>query len=244
VIESQDKILLIDPMTGKKGTAAPPFSIIRFKPIKNPILDLPNGAMELIEKTTHCLITHLHADHLDKSAVTFLKDRQIPITCSSLDKKELIKRGLNIVNTIEYWKSSEFLGGTIEGIPARHGYGFVAKPMGNVMGYYIKFPNEESVYLSSDTIYTADVKKVLTEYKPDISVVACGSAQLDLFQPLLMTMEDIVRFVKDAPNKVICNHLEAVNHCPTTRLKLKSILQSERLLEKTWIPNDGDIKDY
>jgi L-ascorbate metabolism protein UlaG (beta-lactamase superfamily) len=244
IIESKDHRILIDPMIGEKGTAAPPFSFIRFKPVKNPILDLPWGAMDLIKKTTHCLITHLHADHLDKAAIEFLKEEQIPVTCSHLNEKELKSKGLNVVLSIEYWKASAFLGGTIKGIPARHGYGYVAKPMGHVMGYFFDLPEEPSLYLSSDTIYTKDVKKVLLQYQPDISVVACGSAQLDLFKPLLMTLEDILKFVHDAPAQVICNHLEAVNHCPTTRAILKETLKQHTLLSKSWIPDDGDFKDY
>lgn len=244
IIESKDHVLLIDPMIGDIGTAAPPFSFIRFKPMKNPIVSLPDGAMDLIKKTTHCLITHQHADHLDKAALDFLREKQIPVTCSSLDKADLEKKGLNVINSIEYFKSHDFLGGSIEGIPARHGYGYVAKPMGNVMGYYLKLPNEQSVYLSSDTIYTEDVQNVLLKKQPDISVVACGSAQLDIFKPLLMTIEDVTRFIEDAPHQVICNHLEAVNHCPTTRKGLKQHLDSKGLVEKCWIPADGNQRSY
>lgn len=241
VIETKDKFILVDPMLGKKGTAGPTFTLFRFKPQRNPILDLPDNAMEIVNKTTHCLITHLHPDHLDKEAEKFLKANNIPIICSFKDKKILQKRGLNVIESVNYWQESNFLGGTIEGIPAKHGYGFVAKPMGNVMGFYIKMPNEKTIYLSADTIYTKDVDKVLKEYKPDINVVACGTAQLDVFKPLLMTMEDILKFTKNATGTVIANHLEAVNHCPTTRTQLTSELKKHGLLEKTRIPNDGQV---
>ncbi len=244
IIESSDKVLLIDPMIGTKGTAAPPFAFFRFKPQRNPIVELPEGAMEIINKTTHCLVTHLHPDHIDKEAERFLKSKEIPVICSVKDEEILMKRGLNVVQAVDYWKESEFLGGHIEGIPARHGYGFVAKPMGNVMGYFIKLPGEKSVYLSSDTIYTADVDKVLKEHKPDISVVACGSAQLDFFKPLLMTMEDILKFAENSPHKVIANHLEALNHCPTTREQLKRELTERNLENKVFIPQDGEAIDF
>ena len=71
VIEFGDKVLLIDPMIGDVGTAAPPFSFIRFKPRKNPTVPLPSGIDTLLNSVTHCLITHRHADHLDKAALTF-----------------------------------------------------------------------------------------------------------------------------------------------------------------------------
>lgn len=244
VLEIGKHVILIDPMLSAKGKAGPPFTFFRHKLKRNPIVNLPFGAMAIIEKTTCCLITHLHVDHLDKTAEIFLKQRNIPIVCSNKDGEILKKRGLNVVQEVNYWKKSSFLEGTIEGIPARHGYGYVAKPMGNVMGFFIELPNKKSIYLSSDTIYTEDVHKVLKTYQPDISVVACGSAQLDFFKPLLMTIEDIVKFIECAPHIIIANHLEAVNHCPTSRKELVKIIQTKNLSHKVLIPNDGEVIEF
>lgn len=244
VLETNDKVILIDPMLGKKGTAGPSFTLFRYKPKRNPIVDLPANIMDIINKTTHCLLTHLHPDHLDSEAEHFLKSNNIPILCSIKDEEALHKKGLNVSQTIRYWEKSEFLGGTIEGIPAKHGYGFIAKPMGNVMGFYIELPNEKTIYISSDTIYTDAVDSVLREYKPEISVVASGRAQLDLFKPLLMTMEDIIKFVKNSPYKVIANHLEAVNHCPITREQLITELKRNGLIEKVSVPQDGEVMEF
>lgn len=239
VIEADDKVILVDPMIGPVGTM-PTFTFFRFKARRNPIVPLPENCHAVLERVTHCIITHQHPDHLDQSAEKYLRERNTPVYCNVRDEKDLKKKGLNVVQSIEYWKGAEFLGGTIEGIPARHGYGFVAKPMGNVMGFYIQLPNQPSIYLSSDTIYTDAVDKVLKEYQPDIAVAACGTAQLDIFRPLLMTKEDIFKFVQNAPKKVLANHLEAVNHCPTTRKELKIALDGKGLLEKTFIPEDGE----
>ena len=240
VIETEKDVILVDPMLGLKGTM-PTFTFFRFKAQKNPIVPLPDSCKVILKKVTHCIITHKHPDHLDKEGELFLTKNKIPVTCSVKDVALFKKKGLNIVQSIDYWKNSPFLGGTIEGIPARHGYGFVAKPMGNVMGYYIKLPNQKSIYLSSDTIYTNDVDKVLKEYKPSISVVACGTAQLDIFKPLLMSVDDILKFVKNTSGDVIANHLEAVNHCPTTREELRKELKKNGLFEKVSIPKDGEI---
>ena len=135
-------------------------------------------------------------------------------------------------------------GGTLIGIPALHGYGEVAKLMGNVKGYVIRLPQLPVIYLSSDTIYTEDVKNAFQTFKPDISVVAAGSAQLDEYEPILMTLSYIIAFVKDAPGQVIANHMEAANHCTTSRQLLSEALTQSSLLEKTWIPKDGDSKQY
>lgn len=239
IIEVNDKFILIDPMLGAIGTM-PSFTFFRFKAQRNPIVSLPEKSKLLLDKVTDCLITHRHPDHLDKAAEKFLIKNKIPVYCSKKDELILKKKGLNVMLSIDYWKRINFLGGKIEGIPAKHGYGFVAKPAGNVMGFYIELPNQPSIYLSSDTIYTDAVNKVLEEYKPAIAVVASGSAQFDIFQPLLMTMKDILKFVKNAPGKVIANHLEAVNHCPTTRNQLKSKLIEKNYIDKVFIPFDGE----
>lgn len=240
VIETEKDVILVDPMLGKKGSWSP-LAFFRFKTQKNPIVPLPKVCQETLKKVTHCLITHTHPDHFDKRAVRFLIAKNIPVTCSIRDKKALLKKGLHIINSIDYWKQDNFLGGTIEGIPAKHGYGIISKLMGKVMGFYIELPNQKSIYLSADTIYTNAVDKVLKEYKPDISIVACGTAQLDFFKPLLMKMDDILKFVENSPKKVIANHLEAINHCPTTRIQLKKELEANKLIEKVKIPIDGEI---
>lgn len=243
VIETDQHVILVDPMLGKRKTIAP-FTIFRYKPKRNPLVALPKNSREILSKVTHCLITHLHPDHIDKAGEVFLRRKSVAVICNAKDEKELTKRGLNIVQTLNYWEPQPFLDGRIIGIPALHGYGFIAKLMGNVMGFYIELANEKSIYISSDTIFTDDVQKVLVELKPDIATVACGTARLDFGQPLLMRMNDILKFAALAPGKVFANHLEALNHCPTTREELKRALLEKDLLSKTAIPNDGSAVEY
>lgn len=243
VIEANDNVVLVDPMLGKKASGLP-FTIFRFKPKRNPIVELPTNSSFILEKVTHCLITHLHPDHLDKAAELFLKRRSIPVVCSEKDAPILRKRGLNVTMALGYWEEESFLHGKIIGIPAIHGYGFIAKTMGNVMGYFLELPNEKSIYISSDTIYTDHVNRVLNEFKPEISVLACGSAQLDIGQPLLMKMDELIKFIQNAPLNVFANHLEALNHCPTTREQLKEELKKHHLSEKVFMPYDGESRVY
>ena len=238
IIEVNNHFILVDPMLGPQATM-PPFTLFRFKAKRNPIAPFPEQSRSLLEKVTHCIITHRHPDHLDTAGIKFLITQNIPVVCSYKDAPILKNKGLTISQSIHYWKEVNFLNGTLEGIPAKHGYGFVAKPMGNVMGFYLKLPQYPSIYLSSDTIYTKHVHKVLMEYKPDISVIPGGAAQLDFFQPLLMTLNDILKFVQNAPGKVIINHLEAINHCPTTRKELREIMTNKQLMPKVFIPDDG-----
>lgn len=240
ILETENDVILIDPMLGDKGVM-PTFTLFRHKARKNPTVSLPKNVELILNKVTHCLITHQHPDHIDNAGIQFLIKYNIPITCSIKDEKSFTNRGLNVTQSLKYWEKQDFLGGTIEGIPAKHGYGFVAKPMGNVIGFFIKLPEQKSIYLSSDTIYTDSVDKVLKNYKPDISVLACGTAQFDIFKQLIMHIDDILKFVKNTPGKVIANHMESINHCPMTRKELKDILVDNQLISKVLIPEDGEI---
>ncbi len=242
VVEIADSFILVDPMLGGKGSQLP-FSLFRFKVKRNPIVSLSDNAEDILDKVTHCLITHKHPDHIDSAGIKFLSERNIPIICSEKDSSHFNKKGLNVSQALDYWKEDDFLNGKIIGIPAKHGYGFISSLMGNVMGFCVKL-EQGSFYISGDTIYTDDVEKALIELKPDVCVVAGGRAQLDLGKPLMMNIEDVIKFTEKAPKKVLINHLEALNHCPVTRDELKNILQQKGFLEKTSIPRDGETITY
>ena len=239
LIEMNEKGILIDPMLNRKSTFLG-FAKFRNKNKLNPIVELPPNHKNILSMATHCILTHDRSDHLDKDGVDFLKTKKIPITCSFNDAKYLKSDGLNIQTIVKPWKFQNFFDGKITGIPGTRGYGWIKLFMSKVMGYYFKIPNFPSVYISSDTVFTADVEKALKEYKPDISVLACGCAQLDMGQPLLMNMDDIIKFVQMAPNKVYANHLEGVDECTITRKMLKEKLKENGLLGKVWIPEDGN----
>ena len=243
VIETGNNYILVDPMLGGIGFM-PAFAFFRFKAKRNPTVDLPNNYEVILNKVTHCLITHLHPDHIDSAGRKFLIKNNIPVICSVKDVNKLKKQGLNVVSSLKYWQKDDFLGGTILGVPAKHGYGFVTSIAGNVIGFYLKLPSEPSIYISADTIYTDAVDKVLSELKPDITVLASGIAQFDFGKQLIMNKDDIIKFVKNSPNKVYANHMESLNHCPMTRLQLKIMLEEHDLSNKVYIPEDGEVISF
>ena len=248
VIESGSNHILIDPMLSGKGEL-PPFAHFRHKPERNPTVSLPDNASQILDKVTHCLITHsqklgiellTHTDHLDNPGKSFLQKNNIPVVCRQQDAAYMKKNGISVEAKLNYWQAEQLLGGQITAVPALHGHSWIHNFMANGAGFYLKLPDEPSIYISGDTVYTDDVDRALNEFKPDIAVVAAGSASLDVSKPILMTIEEIMTFIRTAPNKVIANHLEALNHCPVTRSQLKQILEHNGLLSKTFIPTDGE----
>lgn len=252
IIEAGEHRILIDPMLSKEGEL-PPFSKKRHPPKRNPTVPLPENSLEILKTINHCLITHSqtfglkalqHTDHLDAAGEAYLRENNIPVVCREKDLSYLRKYGLRVDLGLETWKAVPFLGGQICAIPAKHGHGWVNKLMANGVGYLIELPDEPSVYISGDTVFTEDVKKVLGEMQPDIAVVASGSAQLDVGGPILMPISEILEFVRSAPKKVFANHLEALNHCSTSRATLKKELDRFGLLPKVWIPEDGEMLEF
>jgi L-ascorbate metabolism protein UlaG (beta-lactamase superfamily) len=142
VVEVEEKVILVDPMLGHKGSIIP-FAVLRHRARLNPTVELPSNAAAILDKVNHAVITHRHPDHLDRAGVRFLRERSIPVTCSYKDSNRLRKKGLNLQTEVKYWEKTPFLSGHITGIPARHGYGFIAGLMGNVMGFVIEMANSQ-----------------------------------------------------------------------------------------------------
>lgn len=248
VIESGGHHILIDPMLSDKGQL-PPFAYFRHKARRNPLVPLPENADRVLDKVTHCLVTHsqkwgleplAHTDHLDNPGKAFLREKHIPVACLGRDAAYLEKNGIAVAARLNYWAAEDLLGGKITAVPARHGHSWTVHFMANGAGYYLELPGEPSIYIAGDTVFTNDTNRALSELKPDIAVVAAGSAGLDVGGPILMPMQEILTFVEKAPGQVIANHLEALNHCPTTRAELKRALEEKSLLSKTFVPADGE----
>ena len=248
VIETGEHHILIDPMLGARGEL-PAFARWRHKPRPNPTVDLPANATAVLEKVTHCLITHSqtfglkalqHTDHLDPAGERFLRRRSTPVVCRRQDAAYLQKLGLNVTMALDGDRPQPFLQGEIRSIPARHGHGWIHRLMANGVGFFIRLPEEPSIYISGDTVYTQDVAWALNELHPAVAVVAAGSASLDVGGPILMPLAEILAFVRAAPGRVIANHLEALNHCPTRRAALKQALTENGLRSKVFVPDDGE----
>ncbi len=214
---------------------------------------MPSNADELLNKVTHTLITHSqtfgikalqHGDHLDPAGEAFLTDRNIPVATPAKDKAYLEKYGLTVKWGIEDWQTIDFLGGKLTAVPALHGHGWIHKVMANGVGFFLELPNEPSIYISGDTVLTDDVRRALNELKPDITVVAAGRARMDVGQPLLMSIDEVLEFVRLSPNKVIANHMEALNHCAVTRPILKEAIGKNGLSDKVLIPADGETLEF
>lgn len=112
IIEASNNVILIDPMLALKG-AIPALKYFTRHRRRNPLVELPQNTGALLERVTHCLITHCqkgHFDHLDRAAVKWLRNRQVPTICMQGDADYLARKGLKVLALEAYSEEQAFLG--------------------------------------------------------------------------------------------------------------------------------------
>lgn len=201
---------------------------------RNPLVAMPKQGEEALADVTGVVITHEHPDHFDKPALQWIRERDLPVWANAVDAKNLRRKGLD-VRLLE----DGALGMRVEVVPSRHGRGLLGWLMGPVAGYYLAHPDEPSVYLTGDSILTANVEDALARLQPDVVVAPAGSANMGLGGDILFSVDELVALTRGAPGTVIFNHLEALDHCPTRRDDLRQRMVDEGLAERVHIPDDG-----
>jgi L-ascorbate metabolism protein UlaG (beta-lactamase superfamily) len=214
------------------------------RPQRNPLVPLPESTdLAQLAASSACVLTHCrygHADHLDRPGMQLLAANQIPVHAQARDQAYLERHGLRVV-PLQTGVRQPFLDGTILPVPAQHGYDWLHWLMGPGVGYVIELPGEPSVYICGDTVLTPAVAQTIADIKPEIIIVPAGGARLDIGRPILMTLEDVIRCVGLAPGQVVAIHLEALNHCPTTRQCLHQRAEQAGVIHKLLIPDDGAV---
>ncbi|MCD5992255.1 MBL fold metallo-hydrolase [Pseudomonas sp. CDFA 602] len=243
ILEFGEYRVLVDPMLASKG-ALPSLRIFTGRQ-RNPTVELPIGTREVLESVTHCLITHCqkgHFDHLDRAATRWLRKRQIPVICTQHDASHLARLGLNVQPLPEgHQEPKPFLGGAIRTVRCTHGEGVIGRLMEHGVGYLIELPGEPSLYLSGDTILTSAIRDFVLKHQPQVSVVPAGGARFDMGGDVIMGVNDVLEFTRLCAGTVIANHLEAINHCPVTRVGLASAAAEAGTVSRLLIPADGQL---
>jgi L-ascorbate metabolism protein UlaG (beta-lactamase superfamily) len=223
LLRDDDHCLLVDPMLDPAGArpAVPNTPNDR----RNPLVDLPEPAEIVVHGVNGVVVTHLHQDHLDATAIRLLPD-DVPVFCAPGDAAALRDHGFADVRAVD--DRLEWYGVPIVRTAGVHG------ELGPTSGFVIG-----SVYVAGDTIWGAEVRAVLDEHRPEVVVVNAGGARFTGGEPLVMTIDDVVAVARHAPQaQVIAVHLEAINHCLETRAELRQRVHDEGLTQVT-VPEDG-----
>jgi L-ascorbate metabolism protein UlaG (beta-lactamase superfamily) len=235
LVDLAGRRLLVDPMLDPAGARGP----VQGGPNdrRNPLCELPEPAEVVVKNLDAVLVTHLHADHLDETAVDLLPD-DTPLFCQPPDEGVLRDRGFADVRPVE--DTLEWDGVQLARTEGRHGAGEVADALGPVSGFVLSAPGEPVLYVAGDTVWCEEVRRALDAHQPDAVVVNAGGARLGEGGPITMTADDVVAVARHAPAaRVVAVHLEAVNHCLDTRADLHQRIHDEDLEGRVTIPEDG-----
>ncbi|BEP94554.1 MBL fold metallo-hydrolase [Acidovorax sp. A79] len=238
--------LLVDPMLAPRG-ALPALRYLGQGRERNPIVDLPPGTDAALERVTHALITHCqrgHFDHLDSAGKRFLRERQIPVVCMPRDAGYLAQRGLAVWPLSGPQRQPFALGGHVTPIACVHGRGWIGRFMEHGHGYLLELPGEPCVYLAGDTLLTPAVRDCLARLKPDVAVLPAGGARFDIGAEILMDAADMAKAAALTPGTLVVNHLQALDHCPTTRAAVRALAEQGGWAHRLWVPEDGEARRF
>lgn len=241
IIEYKNKKFLVDPVLANQGTA---FAMPKGRlDNKNPLVSLPFDK-SFINDVDALIITHMHFDHFDHSAMKLLP-KTLPVYCHTNDVKKIIKAGFinveGILDTINI--NNDISIKAIHG--GKHGAGLTGILMGRTTGYVLKDisteKTEQTVYLIGDSIWCETVKSAIEAHKPRVIIAFAGEARLPFGKPITMSINDINSMALfDEDSFIVINHMDAWNHCYLTRDNLKKFIETKPYKERIIIPTDGE----
>ena len=216
LLETSEGLVLVDPMLRDAGTTPPIENTPN--PLRNPLVELPFPAEEVVGGLSSCIVTHLHGDHFDDAAACLLP-LDLPILTQPESASALRERGFSRVSTSHtQWPMTR----------GRHGTGELGDQLGPVSGWIV-----DGVYIAGDTIWCDEVVDALDRHRPRAVVVNAGGARFNEGDPIVMTVEDVGRVRAATDAAVVVVHLEAMNHCLERR-------EAYRQVEGVLVPDDGE----
>ena len=210
---------------------------------RNPTVDLPFEAKEVINGIDMVLASHLHMDHFDDAARKMLP-KDISIFCQPGDEKRLAADGFTSVTPVEETITWENI--TITRTGGHHGTGQWEKDLGNVSGFVLKAANEPVLYWAGDTIFCKEVETAIESHSPDIFLTHSCGAELGDSGPIIMDAQQTVKTCKAAQGAiVIATHMEALDHGTVTRDELRKIANENNISQnRLLIPLDGEMLEF
>ena len=233
-IEYAGQTILTDPCLAAVGTL-PSYADRR----PNPIVPLAFTTDELLAQIDLVLISHLHQDHFDATA-----RERIPIGITLLCRKQdaqSLKEDFTRVEEID--THLMYNGIAVDCTPARHGTSdSVLADMGTPCGYILRADGEPTLYWAGDTVWYDEIAQTISKWRPDVILTHSGGAVWTEGELIIMDAKQTITVCKHAPeSRVIAIHMEAFDHCLSTRSDLRELAREEGIpRDRLLIPADGE----
>ena len=120
LIEIAGKTIVVDPMLDDAGVRAPVRGTPN--PLSNPLVPLPEGALEKALGADAAIVTHTHVDHWDAAAVMQLP-KSIPLFCQPEDTADLAGLGFPGIQPLAFGAPIEWEGISIDKTGGQHAHG-------------------------------------------------------------------------------------------------------------------------
>ena len=239
-IRYDGKTILLDPMLGEKATSMSALGVN-----KNPRVHLTMPVEEVLDGLDFVLLTHPHIDHYDEAAKKLIP-KTMPWYVQPADHDSVaIRDGFR--NTTAIMDSIQVNGLTIVRIAGSHGKGKLAEMMGPSSGYVLKAKGQPTLYIMGDCMWDEATRKAVAEQRPDYIVVNSGGAVVPEFskdlEPIIPNGQEVMTILEELPARIrlIAVHMDAIDHCQTTRAILRNEAQHRHAdMNRLIIPEDGE----
>lgn len=250
-IEYGGKTWLIDPFLGEVN-CLPPFA----GKSANPMVPLPMPIEEIISGVDYIVITHLHPDHFDNRAQETIP-KSTPFLVQKEDYETIKGFGFQNIDIIRDTKTIDNI--SISRVDAQHGEDEILKVMGTVSGYVFETTDEETLYITGDTVWCDTVKNNMDIFNPKIIICNAGG---NTFEPetspfkehinlkrahkVIMGEEDLLQMLDYKNDSTIVTvHIGALDHETISRDSLRKFLDTNDVnMERVFIPEDGETVDF
>lgn len=248
-LEYAGRTFLVDPMLGARG-AYPGFKGTYNQHLRNPLVELPIPAAEVMRGVDAVVVTHTHLDHWDGGEHAFVP-KDLPIFVQhQADAEQVRGQGYRDVRVIE--GSAEFEGVRLTRTGGQHGTDamFAVEPvaglLGQAMGVVFQAPGAATVYVVGDTTWHGEVEQALAAFKPDVVVLNTGDARvLGFTGSIIMGRDDVLRAARAAPGAaIVATHMDAINHMTLSREVLRDHVRQNGLEDRVRVPADGETMAF
>ena len=212
--------ILIDPVFADKGTLQSALGVY-----KNPRVHLVMPISDITEGVDMVLLTHNHIDHYEPSVKQHLP-KDIPFYTQPQDKAAILKDGFSNVEAIEESITLGLL--TIHRAIGHHGFGQIGQMMGPVSGYVLMSEGLPTIYIMGDCKWEECTLATVEKYRPNYIVVNSGGAVFPEFSKtdgcIIPNEQEVMAMLDTLPPhiKLITVHMDAIDHCQTTRAILRN----------------------